>query len=157
MKTKLVKFLGASRYSTECTKCLQFRRYCSKNDDKSSKPSDEKTNEESSSEYLRNTENLIEFEPPEKKIHLSDYAKPLPEYLKEDMKNTFSFLKRRSITNRYNFPYDVEFLILGAGPIGSAVAFWLKKTLNRTIPVLVIDKDLSFNQPQNTSEVIEFA
>lgn len=149
MKTKLMRFLSASRYSTECTKCLQFRRYCSKSDDKTSKASEK---------YLKNPEDLIRFEAPEQKIHLQDYAKPVQHYFKEDMKNAFSFLKREKnvdMTDRQNFPYDVEFLILGAGPMGSAIAFWLKKTMSKTIPVLVIDKDLSIKEAHDTSEVSE--
>lgn len=160
MKTKLVKFLSASRYSTECTKCgFQFRRYCSKSGDKSSKSSDEKVDPVVPPQYLSDPENLIEFEAPEKKIKLTDYAKSFPEYMKEDIKRVFKFSwkKNEKITDRHNFPYEVEFLILGAGPMGSSVAFWLAKTMNKTVPVLAVDKNLSINQIQDGSEVIKFA
>lgn len=44
------------------------------------------------------------------------------------------------------FSRDYEFVIIGAGPIGSSIAYWLQKYYGRDIPVLVIDKDLSANR-----------
>lgn len=41
----------------------------------------------------------------------------------------------------HQFPYLTDFLIVGSGLIGSATAYYLKKKVDRTADVLILDKD----------------
>lgn len=175
MKTKFAKFLSSTRYSAECTKCgFHFRRYCSKSDDKSSKTlaGEDKSSKKSdgnddktSTVYTVDAEvELQEVEYPDEDVpevrNTSEDLKSFVRLVSADMRNAFSYIiKENPESSKYRreaLPYDGEFLILGAGALGSSIAFWLSRSMARSFNFYVVDKDLSFKQPSDTTEVISF-
>lgn len=132
------------------------RSYSSVDDKKQT--SEQRINESENSENNESTsESFVEIRClyPEQKIEVPPPRRSFFSILKDDLlqaKNYFQDPRNNTFT-RAVFPGDVNTLIIGAGPIGTSIAFFLQKLGGVGADVLVIDKDLSPNRFQTNEKV----
>lgn len=132
------------------------RSYSSVDDKKQT--SEQRINESENPENGKSTnESFIEIRClyPKQKIEVPPTRKSFFSILKDDLlqaKKYFQDPSNNTFT-RAVFPGNVNTLIIGAGPIGTSIAFFLQKFGGPNADVLVIDKDLSPNLFQTNEKV----
>lgn len=138
-----------SRYIYRCEKLIRFSLRLFSEDKHLRNPSSTESKIDSSKKTLKDdSDEQILFEYPKPKMKypsLSD--KSFLQIVKDDI-DAFKKFFHDPVNNKFKktIPEEFEFLIIGAGPIGSSIAYWLRRIGGSSATVLVIDKDLSFNR-----------
>lgn len=160
----ILKFLRSGRCSIKFLKfnhSLQ-RTFSSKDvgDSQSGNPAKpdkgyDRTESDASNDF--DDEELRSFYP-EPKHKIGVYRRSIIDIFKDDFKHCSKYLKdpKNNTFHRPVIPGDVEMLIIGAGPIGASIAYWMQTLGGRRMDIIVIDKKLDADEFVNDSVISYF-
>ncbi len=153
MHTSFVKFYSKARFTPLKRKnvCLtQSRTLCSEKTSSNSTTSEQTVPKDDNKKASKE-----QFEYPDPKIEVPPRCKTVPQILKDDVKQYVKYIKNpaENSLHRFILPEVFEFVIIGAGPVASAIAYWIRSLVGNSGTVMVIDKDLSSNPFNRDYEV----